>query len=358
MNIKTKFTTLMTGLIIMAMACIPAEQVKADTLTDKEVIQSYYEDLNENNIEKVLSSLAGEYGEIAQNIYTDKENIANHIGIFNISSAEVLNIEEVSSFDGLDLLELSDYEDEIIKVYKVRVDITKYQEDNNEFYSGVNEIYFILNSNSKIIGCRMLYDMPEVKKSDNNISLLGYDTPISKPSANPDKIRVYRTNTGKIETVGFKKYCKVVTSCEVGMPNWDKAALRACAMAVKDFAIAHLYGRKYIGVGFDTKDNTEDQVYNPNKTRVTQCDDAVNFIWNYYVVDANSKLFATFHVKNVSSNSYAAKHKGVLSQEQAQSLAVNSNYSWKKILKYFYTRESGKAYYNSEVAVGSVSIVN
>lgn len=58
---------------------------------------------------------------------------------------------------------------------------------------------------------------------------------------------------------------------------------------------------------------------------------------------------------NVSS--YAAKHKGILSQEKAQSLATDNDYTWRKILKYFYTRESGVSYYNSEVPVGSVSIV-
>ena len=88
-----------------------------------------------------------------------------------------------------------------------------------------------------------------------------------------------------------------------------------------------------------------------------KCDDAVDFIWNYYLVDSNSKLFPGFHVANVHVNSYAAKHKGVLSQEKAQSLATNNDYTWRQILKYFYTRENGVTYYNSEVPVGSVSIV-
>lgn len=62
-------------------------------------------------------------------------------------------------------------------------------------------------------------------------------------------------------------------------------------------------------------------------------------------------------VANVNVSSYAAKHKGILPQEKAQSLATDNGYTWRTILKYFYTRESGVSYYNSEVSVGSVSIV-
>ncbi len=344
----------MTGIIIITMTYVPNIHVLADALTAEEVIQSYYDDVNTKNVEKILDALDGEYGECAQNIYTDKENITNHIGIFNISNAEVLSIEEVSLSDGL-ALDLTDYDGEIIKAYKVRVNITKYQDDD-EFNNGINEIYFILNSDNKIIGCQMLDDMPEVKENDNS-SLFSYDAPVAKPSSNPSTIKVYRTSTGKIESVGFETYCKVVTTCEVGYSSWDKAALRACAMAIKNYGIARVKRQKYAGLGYDVKDNTYDQVYNPSKTRVTQCDAAVDFIWNYYLVASDSKIFPGFHVANVNVSSYAAKHKGILSQEKAQSLAVNNDYTWRQILKYFYTRENGITYYNSEVPVGSVSIV-
>ncbi len=98
-------------------------------------------------------------------------------------------------------------------------------------------------------------------------------------------------------------------------------------------------------------------MYNPNKQRITKCDSAVDFIWNYYLVDANNKLFPGFHVANKNINTYTQKHRGILSQEKAQSLATANGYSWRQILKYFYTRENGVAYYNNDVAVGSVSIV-
>ena len=127
-------------------------------------------------------------------------------------------------------------------------------------------------------------------------------------------------------------------------------------IVINYISIRRLY-KLYFRSIFAHKDDTSDQVYNPNKTRITKCDKAVNYIWDYYLVDADSKLFPGFHVANVKVSSYAAKNKGILSQEKAQSLASKSDYSWKKILKYFYTRKSGTSYYNKEVAVGSVSIV-
>lgn len=198
----------MTGIIIITMIYVPNIHVSADSLTDEEVIQSYYDNVNTKNIEKILDTLDGEYGECAQNIYTDKENITNHIGIFNISNAKVLSIEEISSYDGL-ALDLTEYNGKRIKTYKVSVNITKYQEDD-EFNNGINEVYFILNRNNKIIGCQMLDDMPEVKKNHNNVSLFSYDAPVTKPSSNPSTIKVYRTSTGKLKVLDLKPIARLL----------------------------------------------------------------------------------------------------------------------------------------------------
>ena len=344
--------------VIAMLAYVPSVHAAADIQTGKEVIQSYFDNVNTKDVENILEKLDGEYGKNAQHIYTNKENIDNYVGVFNIKKSEVLSIVEASSSERL-ALDVTDYKGEKITVYKVSVDITKYL-DEGEYIEGNNKLYFVLNTNNKIIGCQTLddmLDMNNVSAIDNGISLLSYDTPVKKPSSNPSTIKVYRTATGKIQSINFKKYCKVVTTCEVGYSKWDNDALRACAMAIKNYGIVRIKRHKYAGLGYDVKDNTSDQVYNPNKSRIKKCDNAVNYIWDYYLVDANSKLFPGFHVANVNVNSYAAKNKGILSQEKAQSLASKNDYSWKQILKYFYTRKSGTSYYNKEVAVGSVSIV-
>lgn len=346
------------GLMFATMVYTQNVYASTRTQTAKEVIQSYYDDVNNKDVDKILEILDGAYGESARNIYTAEENMTNHVGIFNILNAEVVNIEKASSLD-ISALDITDYGNEMSKVYKVSVNITKYQSDD-EFADGINELYFVFNRDNKIIGCQSLEEMPEIEKTEGTksfYSTFSYDSPISKPTSNPSTIKVYRTSTGKIESISFKTYCKVVTTCEVGYSNWDKAALRACAMAIKNYGIVRVKRHKYSGLGYDIKDNTSDQVYNPSKGRVTQCDDAVDYIWDYFLVDANSKVFPGFHVANVNVNSYAAKHKGILSQEKAQSLASQNGYSWKTILKYFYTRTNETAYYNNEVAVGSVSVV-
>ena len=339
------------------MAYVPNVYASTSIPTNEEVIQAYYDDVNNKDVDKILESLDGEYGESANKIYTDEENITNYVGIFNIKNAEVLSIEEASSSD-ISLLDMADYND-FVKVYKVRVNITRHQDDS-EFIDGINEIYFFFNRDNKIIGCQTLDEMPEIENGagiTNSFSLFSYDAPVKKPASNPSTIKVYRTSTGKIQNIKFKTYCKVVTTCEVGYSNWNKEALRACAMSIKNYGIVRVKRHKYSGLGYDVKDNTSDQVYNPNKSRVKKCDSAVDYIWNYYLVDSKSKVFPGFHVANSKINSYASKHKGILSQEKAQSLASKNGYTWKQILKYFYTKEKGKSYYNSEVAVGTVSIV-
>lgn len=345
-------------IMVATLSLVPRVHAATGGEYGKEVIQSYFDDVNVGDVDNILEKLDGEYGESAQHIYASKENIDNHVGVFNIKRSKILSIDEASISERV-ALDFTDYKGESITVYKVGVDITKYIDDG-EYVEGDNELYFILNANNKIIGCQTLEDMSDVNDGsamNNGIALLSYDTPVKKPTSNPSTIKVYRMATGKIQSIDFKKYCKVVTTCEVGYSNWDNDALRACAMAIKNYGIVRVKRHKYAGLGYDVKDDTSDQVYNPNKTRITKCDKAVNYIWDYYLVDADSKLFPGFHVANVKVSSYAAKNKGILSQEKAQSLASKSDYSWKKILKYFYTRKSGTSYYNKEVAVGSVSIV-
>lgn len=95
----------------------------------------------------------------------------------------------------------------------------------------------------------------------------------------------------------------------------------------KNYGIVRVKRHKYSRLGYDVKDNTSVQVYNPNKKRVKKCDSAVDYIWNYYLVDSKSKVFLRFHVANSKINSCASKHKGILSQEKAQSLASKNDYT-------------------------------
>ena len=96
----------------------------------------------------------------------------------------------------------------------------------------------------------------------------------------PDTIRVYRTATGQMEVVPFREYIKHVLPSE-WIPTWKMSSLQAGAMAVKSYAwfwVAN--GGKQAALGADVKDNTEDQVYDPNVSYSTT-DEAVDSTYDY-----------------------------------------------------------------------------
>ncbi|MEA2573493.1 MAG: hypothetical protein QOH93_791 [Chloroflexia bacterium] len=96
----------------------------------------------------------------------------------------------------------------------------------------------------------------------------------------PDTIRVYRTATGQVEVVPFREYVKHVLPSE-WIPTWKMASLQAGAMAVKTYAWYWVaQGGKQVALGADVKDNTEDQVYDPNVSYSTT-DDAVDTTFDY-----------------------------------------------------------------------------
>ena len=80
----------------------------------------------------------------------------------------------------------------------------------------------------------------------------------------PATIRVYRTDSDTVEVVPFRDYLKHVLPNE-WVPTWSPAALKAGAMAVKSYAWYWVsVGGKQVSLGADVKDNTDDQVYDPN----------------------------------------------------------------------------------------------
>ncbi|MDQ3929456.1 MAG: PA14 domain-containing protein, partial [Chloroflexota bacterium] len=96
----------------------------------------------------------------------------------------------------------------------------------------------------------------------------------------PATIRVYRAATGQVEVVPFREYVKHVLPSE-WIPTWKMSSLQAGAMSVKTYAwywVAR--GGKQVALGADVKDNTEDQVYDPNVSYSTT-DEAVDSTFDY-----------------------------------------------------------------------------
>lgn len=135
-------------------------------------------------------------------------------------------------------------------------------------------------------------------------------------------------------------------------------ALKACAVAIKNYGVVRIKRHKYAGQGYDVKSTTADQVYNPGKENIAICDKAVDDIWGVIWLDADSKVFPGFHVDSKAVDSHAVRNGGILSQHGAQKLAKDNGYSWVDILRYYYDRKKNIAYYNPEVAVGTTTFVN
>jgi hypothetical protein len=107
----------------------------------------------------------------------------------------------------------------------------------------------------------------------------------------PATIRVYRTRTGVVEVVPFKEYVKHSLPTE-WVPSWPAEALKAGAMAVKSYAWYWVSrGGKQVALGADVKDNTDDQVYDPNVSYAST-DAAVDATFNY-ALTMNGSLFQT-----------------------------------------------------------------
>ena len=85
----------------------------------------------------------------------------------------------------------------------------------------------------------------------------------------PDRIRVLRVRTGRIESVPFRKY--VVTVMGKEWPSYlPQAVVEAGAVAVKQYAWFHAMNPRRTNNGrcFDVRDSTGDQLYKPSKALV------------------------------------------------------------------------------------------
>ena len=84
-------------------------------------------------------------------------------------------------------------------------------------------------------------------------------------STPPATIRVLRNSTGIVQTVDFNSYVKVVMAAEFSA-SWPAEVLRAGAVVVKEYGwyyTIHYRGGTGGGGCYDVKDNTNDQIYQP-----------------------------------------------------------------------------------------------
>jgi peptidoglycan hydrolase-like protein with peptidoglycan-binding domain len=160
----------------------------------------------------------------------------------------------------------------------------------------------------------------------------------------PTSIRVYRVQLGRVDTVDFKYYVKHVLPSE-WLPSWNTNSLRAGAVAAKTFAWYQLLNPKYPGKGYDVRDDTSDQVYNPSIS-YTSTNDAVDFTWTT-TLTRNGAIFESQFCAGASNASKTAGQCNELygsnfplgnymSQYGSQYMASNLGYVWQQILTFYY----------------------
>lgn len=128
----------------------------------------------------------------------------------------------------------------------------------------------------------------------------------------PSTIRVFRTKTGAVETVGFRTYVKNVLSRE-WISSWTTESLRSGALAVKNYAWYQvLHWRGYVngaGACFDVFDSTRDQVYDPSKPTYASMAGAVDATWGT-LAHKGGKIFPTYYNAGAASDPCGANANG------------------------------------------------
>ncbi len=175
-------------------------------------------------------------------------------------------------------------------------------------------------------------DITEAKEIVDNI--FNGINPLSAPTGNerPKTIRVYRTSSKKIEKINFYDYCKNVLPNE-WVASWPQESLKAGAQCVKFVGWYRVYNHKYYGEGYDVKDSTADQVYEPN-TEHTNTTKAINAVDGEGMMNSDGKLFYPSY--RAGSYDSSGKNSGICKQNGTHYLDTEKGYDYWQILKYYY----------------------
>lgn len=156
----------------------------------------------------------------------------------------------------------------------------------------------------------------------------------------PTTIRVLRTrgsSAGRVQTVNFEDYVKIVMPAELG-PQHPREMLRAQAVAVKQYAWYHAMnwrGRSAAGGCYDVVDSTNDQVYSPETKRPAAAHiSAVEATWTW-AMKRGGRFFASGYRAGSSVPCGADAGRGIMYQNAASRCARDGK-SAAEILKIYY----------------------
>jgi peptidoglycan hydrolase-like amidase len=157
----------------------------------------------------------------------------------------------------------------------------------------------------------------------------------------PPTIRVYRTETGEVETVRFRRYTKNVLSRE-WISTWTRRSLRAGALIVRNYAWYQVLnwrgGENEDGECYDVRDDVRDQVYDPDRPIYRTVGVAVDSIWKRLLLKGGA-IFPTYYNAGVPGEDCGANADGRRAYQWGTQTCGLDGISAARILKtYYYPR--------------------
>ena len=159
----------------------------------------------------------------------------------------------------------------------------------------------------------------------------------------PNYIRVLVTQTGEVKKVRFKTYVAKVMASGEWPGRLHSQTLKAGAFATMQYAWYHsLKGKWRGGVSrgkcYDVVNTTNDQLFRPGARPVKSQWRAVNAVWGHTLWKWGTRFFLTGYRAGSTSVCAADAHGWKLYAKSAENCAKKRNWSWKRILKKYYSK--------------------
>ncbi len=167
----------------------------------------------------------------------------------------------------------------------------------------------------------------------------------------PEDILVYRTGTGVVEKVGFKRYVAVVMASGEWPSSLPVATLEAGAQATKQYgwyyALEGNHRESYktaSGTCYDVRDDSNDQIYRPETTEPTDKQKAArDALWGLSL-RKNDKFFLTGYRQGSATKCAADHDEWKLYATSAQDCAKRLDYDSIEILHAYYSPKLTKVW--------------
>ena len=224
-------------------------------LVDNQLIENYYDFVDEENWEELYTILGNEYATAMESYITNSYYQENKLGVYALD--KIIEIENLGQIDtALYSPIINECEGKDISIYLVKSDIET--TESNEFYfEGINyNLVFVgsIDSERKIVAFRMPFantiEEYENKDAAMEYSVMRFDmdgAPMAKASSCtynqlPTTIKVarWKHGDGNIEAVNLQKYVKVVACAELGYVDRDEDYHYAGILAIRNYGWYHI----------------------------------------------------------------------------------------------------------------------